>query len=364
MELKEVISIIEDFAPLTCAESFDNVGLLVGDRQMEVKGILLTLDVIEETIDEAIDRGLNVIISHHPLIFKGLKSLTGKNMIERIVMRAIKNNIAIYASHTNIDKVVGGVSYQMAEMLNLENKRIMSPDKDSLLKLVVYVPLSHSDAVRDAISSHGGGNIGEYNSCSYSSIGDGRFRATKDCSPFCGEIGKLHVEREEKIETVVTKDKLSAILNAIRDVHPYEEPAYDLFQLIGENSKVGLGVVGELKDEIDIYDFLDSVKKIFGLKVLKYSNPATSSIKRVALCGGSGAFLISDAMRHKADIYITGDVKYHDYFMLENKMTIVDIGHFESEQCILDLFYSVLIKKITTFTVCTTTLNCNPVNYL
>ena len=263
MKLEKVINVIEDFAPPAFAESYDNVGLLVGDKDMVVSGILLTLDVIEESIDEAINRGLNLIVSHHPIIFSGLKSLTGSNMIERIVMRAIKNNIAIYAAHTNVDKVIDGVSFRMGEKLNLQNMKIILPDNS-----------------------------------------------------VCGE------------------------------------------------NQIGLGVIGELDECMDATDFLELTKERFNLKFLKYSPLAKSKIKRVALCGGSGSSLISNAISRNADIFITGDIKYHDYFLAENKIIIVDIGHFESEQFTLDIFYDVLIKNITNFTVCKTTMNCNPVNYL
>lgn len=364
MKISEVIDIIEDFAPPVYAESYDNVGLLVGDKNMKLKGILLTLDVIESTIDEAIEKNLNFIISHHPLIFSGLKSLTGRNATERIVMRAIKNDIAIYAAHTNLDSVTGGVSFRMGELLGLKNIHILSPIKDNLIKLVIYTPFDYSFTIRQALNECKAGHIGAYNNCTFSTAGSGRYCATEGANPFRGEIGVLHTEGEDKIETIISKNNLSTTLAAIKKVHPYEEPAYDIFQLLNIDNRIGLGIVGDLEKDTSMVEFLNNIKKVFGLTFLKHSPIALNNIRRVALCGGAGSSLIKEAIHSKADVYLTGDIKYHDYFIPENKMTLVDIGHFESEQFTLDIIYDVLIKKITTFAICKTTLNCNPVNYL
>lgn len=364
MVVSEVIKIIEDFAPPALAESFDNVGLMVGDKSMRVRGILLTLDVFEESVDEAVERGLNLIITHHPLIFSPLKSLTGKNYIERVIIRAIKQGVAIYSAHTNIDSVSGGVSFKLGEKLGLGNMRVLCPVKNNLLKLVIYSPVNYSNSIRKALADTDSGSIGAYDSCSFSSMGEGRFRALSGAKPFVGEINNLHTEREERIETIIQRHKLASTLAVLRRVHPYEEMAYDVLPLENIDPSVGLGVVGEFEEEMSLHDFLGGVKRILDIPAIKYSKPVKNMIKRVALCGGAGASFISDAIGSGADIYITGDLKYHDYFIPEGRITIADVGHFESEQFTLDIFYDVLIKKITNFTVCKTALNCNPINYL
>lgn len=364
MIVSEVIEIIEAFAPPALAESFDNVGLIVGDKSMRVSGILLTLDVVEESIDEAVVRGLNLIITHHPLIFSPLKSLTGQSYIERVIIRAIKQGVAIYSAHTNIDSVSGGVSFKLGEKLGLSNMSVLSPVKNNLLKLVIYSPVNYSNSIRKALVDCDSGFIGAYDSCSFSSMGEGRFRALGGAKPFVGEINNLHTEREERIETIVQRHKLASTLAVLRRVHPYEEMAYDILPLENVDLRVGLGVVGEFEEEISVHDFLSGVKRILDIPAIKYSKPIKNMIRRVALCGGAGSSFISDAIRCNADIYVTGDLKYHDYFVPDGRITVADIGHFESEQFTLDIFYDVLIKKITNFTVCKTALNCNPINYL
>ncbi|MEG0499933.1 MAG: Nif3-like dinuclear metal center hexameric protein [Rikenellaceae bacterium] len=364
MVVSEVIKIIEGFAPPALAENFDNVGLMVGDKSMRVRGILLTLDVVEESVDEAVERGLNLIITHHPLIFSPLKSLTGKNYIERVLIRAIKQGVAIYSAHTNLDSVQQGVSFRLGEKLGLQKMQVLRPVKNNLLKLVVYSPFNYSNGIRKALADSGAGFIGQYDSCSFSAMGEGRFRATAGLRPFVGSVGELHTEKEERIETVVQRHKLAETLVQLRRVHPYEEMAYDVMPLENMDPSVGLGVIGEFSEEMDVYDFLGGVKKILQIPMIKYSAPVKNRIRRVALCGGAGASFINDAINSGADIYVTGDLKYHDYFVPDGRITIADIGHFESEQFTLDIFNDVLIKKITNFTVCKTALNCNPINYL
>jgi dinuclear metal center YbgI/SA1388 family protein len=364
MILSSIISIIEDFAPLSLQESYDNAGLLTGERDMNISSALLCIDITEEVIDEAINNGDNLIISHHPLVFKGLKQLTGNSSIEKCLIKAIKNDIAIYTAHTNIDSVLKGVSGKMSEKLNLKNTHILSPTKGSLKKLICFCPEEQADKVRDAIFSTGAGDIGNYSHCSFNSEGFGSFTPGENTNPFVGKKSELHFEKEIKIETIVPDHLLSAAIKAMTDAHPYEELAYDIIPTDNINPNTGFGMIGELEQEMNSKDFLLLLKEIFACEYIKHSNIIKEKIKTIALCGGSGSFLINNAIKKKADIYITGDLKYHDYFTSENKIILADIGHFESEQFTKDIIYSLIKKKIPTFAVRFSEVNTNPINYI
>ncbi len=364
MKVKDIISEIENFAPLALQESFDNSGLQVGEVNASVTGILLCLDVTEEVIDEAVELECNLVISHHPLLFKGLKSLTGASYVERSVMKACKHGITIYAAHTNLDNVTGGVSYRMAEKLGLHNIRILSPQKNSLLKLVAFVPDKSAEKVRNALFAAGAGSIGNYDSCSYNVAGEGTFRAGEYTHPFCGEIGELHAEKETRIEIILPVHKKNAVVRALLLTHPYEEPAYDLYPLLNDWAQAGSGVVGELPGEEDELNFLQRTKNVFHADCIKHSSLSGRKIKEVAICGGSGAFLIPDAIRYGADIFITGEARYNDFYDVEKKILLAVIGHYESEICTKEIFFEIITKKIPNFAVHFSNVNSNPVNYL
>ncbi len=361
MNVREVIKIIEDFAPPAIAESYDNVGLMVGDASMRVTGILLTLDVVEATIEEAIDNGINMIISHHPLIFSPLKSITGKNHIERIIVKAIKNNIAIFSAHTNADKTLGGVSYALAKELDLKHLKVLSPECGSLVKLVIYSPFDYSNDVRNALANAGAGTIGLYDSCSFSTVGEGRFRPHDTATPFVGITGSIHTEKEEKIEVIVQRHNLFSTITAVKRVHPYQEVTYEIFSVENRNEWIGLGMSGELEEAMYVEDFLMMVKERLSLNAIRYSAPHKTLVKNIAVCGGSGSSLIKSAISKGADIFITGDLKYHDYLDVDSNIIIADIGHFESERLILNVFYDVLRKKITNFAVRKSVTFDNPI---
>lgn len=364
MILRDIIQLIEEEAPLALQESYDNAGLSVGDYKMDVSGILLCIDVTEAVIEEAIENNLNLIISHHPLIFKGLKRITGKNEIERCVSKAIKNDIAIYSAHTNLDNVLNGVNGKIADKLHLTNRKILVPKTDELVKLVTFVPSEQAEKVREALFNAGAGNIGNYDECSFNSEGKGTFRAGKEANPYVGEIGERHSEPETRIEVILPKFKLNKVIEELRNNHPYEEPAYDIFPLLNSWDTIGTGIVGELETEQDEMEFLQTIKKEFQLQTLKYTPLTGRKIKRVAVCGGAGSQFLTDAIRKKADIYISGDFKYHEYFLAENKILIADIGHYESEQFTKDVFYEIIIKKIPKFAVRISKVNTNPIKYL
>jgi dinuclear metal center YbgI/SA1388 family protein len=364
MKIAQIIGAIEEFAPLPLQEDFDNAGLQVGDVTQKVKGILLCLDITEEVVDEAIELDCNLIISHHPLLFKPIKSLSGKTYIERCVVKACRYDIVIYSAHTNLDNVWGGVSFRLAEKIGLQNLRVLKPKEDSLLKLSTFVPAEHAETVRNALFHAGAGNIGNYDSCSYNTEGSGTFRASEEAHPYVGEIGKLHTEPEIKIETIIPAYKKPIILRTLLASHPYEEPAYDFCPLSNDWYRVGTGVVGELPSEEDEESFLQRIKTIFQLKNLTHSPLTGKKIREVALCGGSGAFLIKDAIAYGADIFITGEAKYNDYYDVEDHILLAVLGHYETEHYTKEIFFDIITKKIPNFVVHFSNVNTNPVNYM
>ncbi len=361
--IKELISELEKVIPLSYQESWDNSGLIVGDKNNQITSVLLSVDVIESVVDEAIKKGSNLIIAHHPIIFKGLKSLTGKDYVERTVIKALRNDIAIYAMHTNLDTFPKGVSYKMAEKLSLENIETINVTSKHLKKLVVFVPKSHEKIVRNAILESGAGHIGNYDYCSYNTEGEGTFRSLENSTPFVGKIGEIHSEKEIRIETIFPSHLENNIIQSLLSAHPYEEVAYDIYTLNQKDNTIGFGKIGELNQAIDENEFLSSLKKTFNLQNLRHSPLTGKKIKRVAVCGGSCSFLIQKAKR-KADVLITADIKYHEFFEAENDLIIIDIGHFESEQFSKDIFYDIISKKFSNFAVHFSEINTNPINYL
>jgi dinuclear metal center YbgI/SA1388 family protein len=363
MKVKEISKYIETLAPLNYQESYDNAGLIVGDNNMEVSGVLIALDSTEEVIQEAIKKECNLVIAHHPIVFGGLKKLTGKNYVERTVIMAVKNDIAIYAAHTNLDSVIGGVNTKIADLLKLSNQQILDPVSNELLKLVTFVPKADADKVRNAICEAGAGHIGNYDFCTYNVQGEGTFRGGEEADPHVGKKGELHFEPEVRIETIIPKSLKSSVVSALLQSHPYEEVAYDLYALENIYKEVGIGVIGTLPEPIDEKVFLARIKEIFKTALVKHTQLLNKPIRKIAVCGGSGSFLLKKAMAAKADIFISGDFKYHEYFDADSKIVIADIGHFESEQFTKDVFYELLIKKFPNFAVCLSEVRTNPVYY-
>lgn len=364
MKIKEIVNALEIFAPLPLQDGFDNAGLQIGLTDAEATGALLCLDVTEAVVDEAITLGYNLIVSHHPLIFKGYKSITGRDYVERCILKAIKNDIVIFSMHTNLDNAPQGVNFKIAEILGLKNLRILEPKENQLLKLVTFVPTTQAEEVRHALFAAGCGCIGNYDSCSYNLEGKGTFRAQSGTHPFCGEIGELHEEQEVRVETVLPSYLKGKVQKALIEAHPYEEPAYDFYPLQNEWTQVGSGLVGELEEPETETDFLRRVKKLFEVGCVKHSRMTGRLIQKVALCGGAGAFLLPKAVGAHADVFLTGEVKYHDYFSFENDILIAEIGHYESEQYTKDLLYSIIREKFPTLDVQLTRVNTNPIKYL
>ena len=364
MLLHDIVEHLETIAPLPYQESYDNAGLITGDRTSEISSALITLDVTEEVLDEAILKKCGMIISHHPLIFKAIKRITGYNEVERCLIKAIKHDIAIYAAHTNLDSITGGVNSKICEKIGLENCRILSPAKNQLIKLITYVPEDHTEKVREALFSAGAGVIGKYDKCSFSSKGTGTFRGSEGSNPFVGTKGNLHTEAEFRLETIVPRHLTAKVISALNSSHPYEEVAYDLVPLENDFSTVGTGMIGELPTPVEEISFLNLVKERFGCQMIKHSVLLSRKFKKIAVCGGSGSFLISKAIAEGADLFISADFKYHDYFEAGKRIVLADLGHYESEQFTKEVLKEIILKKFPTFALHLSDVKTNPVSYL
>ena len=363
MTVKNITDYIEKIAPLDYAEDFDNVGLLVGNYDKKITGVLVTLDTLEKTLDEAIEKNCNLIISFHPIIFNGLKKLNGNNYIERVVIKAIKNDIAIYAIHTALDNSFNGVSAKMCDKLELTNTKVLLPQKGNIKKLTTYVPHKNAKELRNSLFEAGAGNIGNYERCSFNIEGTGTYQGNENSNPTLGKKGSLHTEPEIFISVIFEKHLENKILASLFMNHPYEEVAYDIVTLENKHQKIGMGMIGELPHEIDTVNFLSIIKEKFNLKTIRYSDLIIKKIKKVAVLGGSGSFAIQEAKRSGADIYITSDLKYHDFYKADNQIIIADIGHYESEQFTKNLLVDYLTKKFTNFAIILSEINTNPINY-
>jgi dinuclear metal center YbgI/SA1388 family protein len=364
MVLRELACFLEETFPLSFQESYDNSGLQVGDPEQEITLALIAVDITEEVIDEAIRLKAGLIISHHPLIFNGLKKLTGNGYVQRCVIKAVRNNIALYACHTNADNLVTGLNGKLAKRIGLIYTRVLAPIKGKLCKLVCFVPLEFAERVRQAIFAAGAGYIGEYDCCSFNVEGKGTFRGSENSNPFVGEKGKLHIEEEARIETILPVYLQERVVDAMIDVHPYEEPAFDIYPLENKFNKLGAGIIGEMPEKMQAQDFLRLVQDRLDATSIRHSALLKEPIGKVALCGGSGSFLIKEAIRQGAHVFVTSDLKYHQFFEAEGKILLVDAGHFETEQVVKELFYEVLIKKFPNFALRFSEVNTNPVNYI
>ncbi len=364
MKIKEIVSALERFAPLPLQDGFDNAGLQIGLTEAEATGALLCLDVTEAVLDEAIGLGYNLVIAHHPLLFKGCKSITGRDYVERCILKAIKNDIVIYAAHTNMDNAWGGVNFKIAEKLGLKNVRVLEPKEEALVKLVTYVPVAQAEEVRNVLFAAGCGCIGRYDSCSYNVEGSGTFRAQEGTHPYCGAVGELHTEAEVRIETIVPAYRKAEAVRALLKVHPYEEPAFDLYPLQNTWQQAGAGVIGELEKPETELEFLKRVKKTFEVECLRHNKLMGREIQTVALCGGAGAFLLPLAIWQRADVFLTGEIKYHEFFGHEGEILLAETGHYESEQYTKEIFYTIIRDLFPSLDVQQTRVNTNPIKYM
>lgn len=353
---------LEDKAPLALQENYDNCGLLVGEPDTEISGILVSLDMTEAVLEEAMAKKCNLIVSHHPLIFSGIKKITGKNSTERILLKAIRNHIAIYAIHTNLDNVMHGVNAKISEKIGLNDCRILQPKTSILKKLTTYAPTAFADKVKHSLFQAGAGFIGQYDQCSFSVSGTGTFRPLAGSTPFVGEQGKMHSELEERIEVIYPFYLENALIAQLKANHPYEEVAYDIIQTDNDHPTTGAGMIGNLSNPMSANDFLQHLKNSLQLEVIRYTS-FSQTIQKIAVCGGSGSFLLRDAIASGADALVTADFKYHQFFEAETRLMIADIGHFESEKYTIELIGQWLSDFFPNFAVIFTETNTNPVNY-
>jgi dinuclear metal center YbgI/SA1388 family protein len=362
MKIADIINCLEEWAPPALQENYDNSGLLVGQKSAILTGCLVSLDVTEAVVAEAISKGCNLIVAHHPFVFSGIKSFTGKDWIQRTLLLAIKNDIAIYAIHTNLDHVLWGVNHKIGTLLGLQNLRILEQKANQLVQLTVFAPTSHATLVLDAMCAAGAGQIGKYSDCGYTSAGVGQFKPGPSAQPNIGAIGVLEKVEEQKIEVIVPQWKLNSVLDAAKKAHCYEEMAHFIYPIINKSEDYGSGMLGEWPEEKSEEEALELIKSVFG-GTIRYTPRPEILIRKLAFCGGSGSFLLTKAKTEGADLFLTADFKYHQFFDADGQITIVDIGHFEIEQFTSLLIVDHLKEKFTTFAPQISTVNTNPVGY-
>ena len=364
MIIQHITDFLEHRFPLSLQESYDNCGLTYGHKKTALKGVLISLDVTEKIVEEAISKNCNLIISHHPVIFKGLKKINGSNMSERVIELCIRHEIALYAIHTNLDNHQEGVNKRIADKIGLVNTHILLPKKGTLVKLSVFVPEESTHTLSQAMFEAGAGSIGNYTECSFQSKGQGTYKPNKNAKPSKGNINQNSIENEMKLEFLVPLDRIGGVLHVMKTNHPYEEVAHDIVPLLNEQQDMGSGMIGILKNPMSTETFLKTIKKTFEAGVIKHTSLIHNEIKTVAVCGGTGSFLIEQARRKKADIFISSDIKYHEFFDANEELIIVDIGHYESEQFTINLIYENLKEKFSNFALHLTEVNTNPVKYI
>ena len=364
MKIQEVVTYLDNLIPLGFQESYDNAGLQVGNPDSEVRGVLISIDLTPAVIEEAKEKGCNLIVTHHPFIFSGIKKINNATPTGKMVYELIRSDIAVYSSHTNLDKMNTGVSAILADHLGLSDLRVLVPEENSLKQLVVYCPKAESSSLRDALYAAGAGNIGNYRHCSYSVLGNGTFEPLMGANPFVGSVGNETVTEEERVEMIYPKALEKAVIKSLKANHPYEEPAYSLLPLTNVNAYMGFGMIGQLSESQDVVPFLKKVKNILELPLVRHSALCFDKVKTVAVCGGAGASFIDVAVTQKADIYLTGDLKYHDFQKASGRIVIADIGHYESERFAKEYFYEKISKKFSTFAVQVSSENTNYVSYM
>jgi dinuclear metal center YbgI/SA1388 family protein len=363
MKIADIISHLESIAHPSLQEHYDNAGLIAGSSSWECTGIIVSLDATEAVIKEAVEKKCNMVVAHHPIVFGGLKKINGSNYVEKTIIAAIKHDIAIYAIHTNLDNISHGVNGMIASRLGLTNSSVLAPKAGVLKKLFTFVPQQQAEQVRDAIFAAGGGHIGNYSQCSFNTAGTGTFKGSEGTQPFVGERGKQHQEPEIKVEVIFPGWLEKKLITAMVTAHPYEEVAYDVVSLANNHPGVGSGLIGELSEPMDETSFLRRVQQVFDVPVVRHTPLPGRPVRRVAICGGAGSFLISKALAAGADAYITADVKYHEFFDANGGMLLADVGHYESEQFTIDLLATVLQEKFPTFATLKTNVRTNPVHY-
>lgn len=363
-KIKDIIQYLETIAPPAYQENYDNSGLICGNGNAEITGVLISLDATEDVVNEALSKGCNMIVAHHPIVFRGLKSLTGRNYVERTVISAIKNDIAIYAIHTNLDNVSNGVNKKICDRIGLQNTRVLAPRPATLSKLVTFVPKEHTKEVLEAVHEAGAGNVGKYTHCSFRVEGTGTFRPGEEADPYIGSTNKQEEVNEDRVEMILPAHLERKVLTALHHAHPYEEVAYFLSPLTNFDQETGAGMVGDLEEETELFEFLNHLKVSMSAGCIRHTKSLERKVKKVAVCGGSGSFLLLAAIAAGADVFITADFKYHEFFDAEDRIVIADIGHYESEVFTKELIHEILSKKFTTFALNLSETVTNPISYL
>ncbi len=364
MKIKQILTILEEMAPLAYAEDFDNVGLLVGDQESEATGVLVCHDALESVIEEAITKKCNLVVCFHPILFSGLKKITGKNYVERSILKAIKNDIAIYAIHTALDNHKNGVNKIFCDALGLKKTKVLVPKQNFIQKLVTYTIPENVEQVRNALFDAGAGKIGNYEDCSFNSQGIGTYMGNENSNPEIGERFEFVETPEIKIEVTFEKHLQNKILNTLFANHVYEEVAYEIYDLQNTHQNIGLGMIGELENPMSETEFLTFVKDKMQCGGIRHSALLGKSVSKVAVLGGSGSFAIKNAIQAGATMFLTADLKYHNFYEAENQIVLADIGHFESERYTKNYIVDFLKEKITNFAIVLSEENTNPVKYL
>ena len=363
VSINNIIDLLDEWAPPAYAEDFDNVGLLVGDSSKQCTGVLVSHDCIEVVLDEALDTNCNLIVCFHPILFTGLKKITGRDYVEKVILKAIRNEIAIYALHTRLDNHPEGVNKLLSDRLGLLESKVLIPKPSGLKKLSTYVPKSDVDDVLQALHQAGAGAIGNYSECSFILEGKGQFRGNEKSQPHIGNPSEKTQVEEVQIQVVFESYLKEKIQNALITAHPYENIAYEIFILDNTLDKVGIGRIGKLAQPHTEEQFLSFVKEKLQTQLIRHSPFTRKPIETVAVLGGSGSFAISNALSQKADAFITADLKYHHFYQGGNTLLLLDVGHFESEQFIKNLIVDYLSKKLPNFAIILSHAKTNPVNY-
>lgn len=362
-KIKDILQQLEAFAPHSYQEEYDNSGLITGDASSDLHGVMISLDCTEEVVEEAISKNCNLIVAHHPIVFRGLKKIAGSNYIERTIIKAIKNDIAIFAIHTNLDNMSHGVNKKIADKLGLIDTKILRPKHHRLNKLTTFVPKENTESLLSKLHEAGAGMIGEYKNCSFRTEGTGTFLPTENANPTIGQTNQLEQVSEDRIELIFPIHLKEKILQALFASHPYEEVAYYIHQLENNNMEIGSGMIGELPEPIKADELMKYIKKSMSTKVVRHTALVKEKIRKVALCGGAGSFLLRDAISQQADVFISGDFKYHEFFDAEQQIIIADVGHYESEQFTKDLIYEYISEKFPNIALHLTEVNTNPIFY-
>jgi dinuclear metal center YbgI/SA1388 family protein len=364
--ISKILEQLQILAHPSLQESYDNAGLIAGELQNPCTGVMCCLDVTEDVLEECMQTGSNLIVAHHPVIFSPLKKLRPISFSEKILIKAIKNDIAIYAIHTNYDNVYSGVNLALSKKIGLKmhDLRILEPKGDKIAKLYTFIPPEFEAKLKKGLFEAGAGTIGKYSECSFSTSGRGNFKPMEGTNPFIGKSGGITEEvKETKLEVIFPIWLKSEIIAALKENHPYEEVAYEIILTENEHQEIGSGMIGQIHEEINEHQFLELIRKNLEVPMLRHSAKTGRLIKKVAFCGGAGSFLISKAIKAGADAFLTADLKYHDFFAADSKLILIDIGHFESEIASIDYLCTYLRRKFPTFAVLHSKVNTNPVHY-